>query len=89
MVTATEVIGRIEILEDGQIQVRRDTVIVLDGVEIARTFHRYVLDPGADLTDQDPRVQAHATTAWTPDVVSAFTAALPPSPTPPSPVTTV
>ena len=58
------IIDRIEVLEDGSVQVRRATVIQRDGVEISRTFHRYVLSPGMDLTQEHPRVAAIARAAW-------------------------
>jgi hypothetical protein len=67
-------IDRMEILEDGLIQVRKARVIYDDGKEISRTFHREVLDPGAqptDMTEKDARVQAVAEAVWTPEVVSA------------------
>jgi hypothetical protein len=66
-------IDRMEILEDGQIQVRKARVILDNGVEISRTFHREVLDPGrqpADLNTRDARIQAVAEAVWTPEVVS-------------------
>jgi hypothetical protein len=66
-------IDRIEILEDGQIQVRKARVIYDDGKEISRTFHREVLDPGAqpaDMTEKDARVQAVASAVWTPEIVA-------------------
>lgn len=72
-------IDKIEILEDGQIQVRRATIIYRDGVEVSRTNHRHVLDPGVDvanLPDQDERVQAVARALWTPEVKAARSAFL-------------
>jgi hypothetical protein len=71
--TEQTIIDRLEILEDGQIQVRRARVNYDNGVEISRAFHREVLDPGsqpADLNTRDARVQAVAEAVWTPEVVS-------------------
>jgi urease accessory protein UreE len=65
MITELSLIDKIEILEDGQIQVRRADKVLRDGVEIAKTYHRYVLAPGDDLTGQDAKVVAIATAAWT------------------------
>jgi hypothetical protein len=65
---------KIEVLEDGQLQVREAAIVYKDGVEISRTFRRYVLDPGRDtekLADKDARVQAVANAIWTEDVVAA------------------
>ncbi len=66
------VIDKIEILEDGQIQIRRADKIIEDGVEIAKTYHRQVLAPGEDLKGQDQRVATIAQAVWTPDVVTTY-----------------
>jgi len=68
------IVDRIEVLEDGQIQVRTATVVAEDGTELSRSFHRHVLEPGDDTTGQDDRVAAVAAAAWTADVVSAWDA---------------
>ena len=70
----TIVVDRIEVLEMGQIQVRTATVIDEDGTTISRTFHRHVLEPGADLTDQTDRVTGIANVTWTAQVVSDWEA---------------
>lgn len=72
MITEQTIIGKIEILEDGQLQVRTDTVILRDGVEIARTFHREVLEPGQDIADRDAKSLAVSAAVWTPEVVRIF-----------------
>lgn len=64
MITELSVIDKIEVLENGQIQVRRADKVLRDGVEIAKTYHRYVLAPGDDLSGQDARVAAVATAVW-------------------------
>lgn len=63
-ITEVSVIDKIEVLEDGQIQVRRANKVLRDGVEIAKTYHRHVLAPGDDLTGQDARVIAVAQAVW-------------------------
>ena len=70
----TVVVDRIEVLEMGQIQVRTATVIDEDGTQISRTFHRHVLNPGADLTDQTDRVTGIANATWTAEVLSDWEA---------------
>lgn len=65
-------IDKIEVLEAGQIQVRTATVIEKDGKELTRTFHRHVLNPGDELSNQDPKVAAIATAVWTHEVVEAW-----------------
>ena len=57
------------------VQVRKATVIKKDDVELTRTFHRYVLDPGTldasdnlvetDLSEEPSEVSAICTAAWT------------------------
>ena len=73
--TKESMIDLIQVLGDGQIQVRRATRIVEDGVELSRSYHRHVLAPGDDLTGQDARVVAIAKATWTPEVVKAYKAA--------------
>jgi hypothetical protein len=46
------------------IQVRTATIIDEDGTELSRSYHRHVLQPGDDLTEQDPKVVAIATAVW-------------------------
>ena len=73
-----EVIGQYK-----AIQVRRATVIERDGVEINRSFHRHVLQPGTvaegtstltdtDISGEDADVQAICTAAWTDAVKEAW-----------------
>lgn len=66
------VIDKIEVLENGAIQVRQANIIEKDGKELARNFHRHVLQPGDDLTDQDTKVVAIANVVWTPEVIAAY-----------------
>jgi len=70
----TEVIDKIEVLENGTIQVRCATRIDEDGTVLSSSFHRHCLSPGQDLTDQDPKVVAIANATWTAEVISAYEA---------------
>ena len=64
------------------VQVRCATVIERDGVEVTRSFHRHVLNPGTldendalvdtDLSGEDADVAAIATAAWTDAVKEAW-----------------
>jgi len=72
--TEETIVDKIEVIENGSVQVRTATVIKRDDVEINRSFHRHVLAPGSDLTDQDARVTAIANATWTDEVVSAYQA---------------
>ena len=73
--TEETIVDKIEVVENGSVQVRIATVIKRDDVEINRSFHRHVLAPGDDLTDQDARVTAIANATWTDEVVAAYEAA--------------
>ena len=65
-----------EILPNQIIQVRRADVIKKDGVEVGRTYHRNVVVPGQDVSDQPAEVQAIAAALWTEEVVAAYEASL-------------
>jgi hypothetical protein len=67
--TEKTIVDKIEIVENNTIQVRTATVIEKDGVELTRTFHRHVLSPGTDLTNEDPKVQSIANAIWTEEVI--------------------
>jgi hypothetical protein len=67
-------IDQIEVVGDWNIQVRQATTIEKDGVQIARTFHRWVLNPDSDISTQEQKVQDIANAAWTSEVRAAFTA---------------
>jgi len=69
-------ISRREVLADGQIQVRTDTVIERDGVEVSRSFHRHVVVPGADVSGEDASVQTVANAVHTAEVIAAYQAAV-------------
>jgi hypothetical protein len=69
-------IDRTEVLEDGTIQVRQAEIITKDGLEVTRTFHRWVRHPGDTAAQSDPApVPAIAAAVWTSEVISAYQAA--------------
>ena len=72
--TKENVVDKIETLENGTIQVRTATRVLEDGAVLSSSFHRHVLTPGQDLTDQDPKVVAIANAVWTDEVVTAYEA---------------
>lgn len=72
MVTERKVIGKIEILENGVIQVRDDTVIERDGIEISRLFHRRILEPDIVSNETDARLTRVINATWTPEVITEF-----------------
>ena len=65
-------IDRIEITNQWVLQVRQATVIEKDGVQVARSFHRWVLTPDMDISGQEQKVQDIANAAWTPEVKAAY-----------------
>jgi len=65
-------IDQIEIVGDWNIQVRQATTIEKDGVQIARNFHRWVLTPDMNISDQEQKVKDIANAAWTPEVRQAY-----------------
>lgn len=58
------IVDRIEVLDTNAIQVRTATRILEDGELLSQNYHRHVLQPGDDLTGQDPKVVAVANAAW-------------------------
>jgi TPP-dependent indolepyruvate ferredoxin oxidoreductase alpha subunit len=67
-------IDKIEVVGDWNIQVRQATIIEKDGEFVSRTFHRWVLTPDMDISDQEQKVQDIANAAWTPEVKAAYEA---------------
>jgi len=77
--TKTTVNDKIEVINKGDwssVQVRAATIISEDGTEISRTFHRHVVMPDADLTQEDADVSAICTPVFTDAVKAAYAAHL-------------
>ena len=72
--TKTEVVDRIEVLESGVVQVRTKTAIMEDGKQISGTYHRHVICPGDDYSQEDARVQAICAATHTPEVCAEYQA---------------
>jgi len=70
--TETKVIDQITITENGTVLYREAARVLRDGEQIAQTFHRSSLEPGADLAGVPPNVAAIAQAAWTPEVLAAY-----------------
>lgn len=69
------VVDRIEVIENGSVQVRTKTAIMEDGKQISGTFHRHVVAPGQDYSGEDARVQAICAATHTAEVIDAYKAA--------------
>ena len=67
-------IDKIEIVENGTLQVRQATIIIEDGKQISRTFHRWCIIPSQDYSDQEDKVKAICQAAHTPEVIAAYQA---------------
>lgn len=70
-----QIVDRIEVVENGCVQVRTKTAIMEDGKQISGTFHRHVVAPGDDYSTEDARVKAICQVIHTPAVVAAYQAA--------------
>jgi hypothetical protein len=66
------IIDKIEILENNCIQVRMANVIEKDGTELTRAFHRHVITPIDDITNEDEKVKSIASSIWTPEIIEAY-----------------
>ncbi len=70
-----EIVDRIEMVENGCVQVRTCTRIIEDGKQISSTFHRHVVAPGDDYSAENAKVQAIAAVVHTAEVIAAYKAA--------------
>lgn len=72
-ITKEKIIGKMEIVgEFKSVQVRTDTIIKEDGTELSRSFHRHVLHPDADITNEDSEVQAVCNAVWTDEIKANY-----------------
>ena len=72
--TKEQVIDKVEVVENGTLQVREVTRIMEDGKELSKSYHRWSFSPGSDVSNQPANVQAIAAAAWTPAVIAAYAA---------------
>ena len=70
--TKETVVDKIEVLENGTIQVRSATRVLEEGEVLSSSFHRNTLTPGSDTANEDAKVVAIANATWTADVVTAY-----------------
>ena len=75
-ITKETQIGKIEVVgKYKSVQVRTDTVVIEDSVELTRKYHRHVLQPGTldsdenlvatDISGENAEVQAVCNAVWT------------------------
>jgi len=70
--TEHNTIDKVEVLENGIIQVRQANIVKRDGVEIAKTYHRWTLSPGQNIDDQEQKVKDIANAVWTQEVIENY-----------------
>jgi len=82
-ITKETQIGKIEVIgKYKSVQVRTDTVVMEDGTELSRKYHRHVLHPGTldadnnlvdtDISGENSEVQAVCNAVWTQSVKDAY-----------------
>lgn len=67
-------IDRIEVVENGTVQVRQATIITEDEKQISRTFHRWCIVPGEDYSTQEQQVQDICKVTHTPEIIATYQA---------------
>ena len=72
MLEKIQIVDRIEVLENGCVQVRTKTTIMEDGKQISSNFHRHVVAPGEGYSNEDARVQAICAATHISDVIAAY-----------------
>ena len=68
---------KVEVINVGDwsvIQVRTKTAIIEDGAELSSSYHRHVVSPTDDLTNESTEVQNIANAVFTQDMKDAYTA---------------
>jgi hypothetical protein len=76
MLSKISVVDKTEVLENGCVQVRTATRIMEDGQVLSQSFHRHVVAPGDDYSEEDAKVQAICDVVHTPECIAAYQAAL-------------
>ena len=71
----TTTIDEIKVYANSQIEVCEKVEILDDGEVVSSSFHRHVVAPGDDYSQEDPKVQSICAAVQTPEVVAAYQAA--------------
>ena len=72
-ITKETQIGKIEVVgKYKSVQVRTDTVVLEDDVELTRKYHRHALSPDANISAEHTEVQAVCNAVWTDAVKAAY-----------------
>lgn len=70
---------KIEIVDVGDwkvLQIRTATIVTDDDVQISKTFHRHVVDPNSDLTNESDEIKSLASTYFTDEAKAKHKAAM-------------
>ena len=54
------------------IQIREKTAIMEDGKELSASYHRRVLNPDADISNESDEIKGLADTLWTDEIKKAW-----------------
>lgn len=60
------------ITEQGSINIRKITRIFEDGVEISKAYHRHIVSPGDDVSNEDERTKLIAGVIHTKEIIEKF-----------------
>ena len=72
-ITKETQIGKIEVVGKYKfVQVRTDTVVIEDGEELSRKYHRHALTPDEVITDEHNEVKAVCNAVWTDEVKADY-----------------
>ena len=72
-ITKETQIGKIEVVGKYKaVQVRTDIVIMEDGNELSKKYHRHSLMPDADISNEHSEVQAVCNAVWTKEIKDAY-----------------
>jgi hypothetical protein len=74
ILTEETIVDKVEVVENGTVQVRTANVIKRDGIEINRSFHRHVISPGQDYANEDAKVIAICGAVHTSETIAAYDA---------------
>ena len=76
MLDKTIEVDQIEWAQNGNVQVRTVTSVSENGVLVSRSFHRHIVAPGDDYSNEDLKVQAVCAVAHTQEAIEAYRASL-------------
>jgi hypothetical protein len=74
--TKTVSVDQITVENNGIVIFREATLVLENGVELSKTYHRTPVYPGQNLTGKPDNVIAICNVVWTPKIVADFKAAL-------------